>query len=177
MPIDRNRIDCRIIGIRSKFHISLSLINCTKKSLKLFKWNLCHKTGFIYFIFLLVLLLNQFGTHCILIFLCNFRCHRPRDSLFSWNSGFDNFTGFINWAFLLLSIGGFRLFLENFIKWVKQFKIHQIVVLSHFLKFRYGIRVDPIQWVYILINQESSDWPTLMLMLCKDLFYSLLRYS
>lgn len=72
-------------------------------------------------------------------------CHRPRDSLFSWNSGFDNFTGFINWAFLLLSIGGLRLFLENFIK--------------------YGIRVDPIQWVYVLINQESSDCPTLMLML------------
>ncbi|KAI4464454.1 sterol o-acyltransferase [Holotrichia oblita] len=44
-------------------------------------------------------------------------CHHPRDSLFSWNSGFDNFTGFINWAFLLLSIGGFRLLLENFIKY------------------------------------------------------------
>lgn len=73
-------------------------------------------------------------------------CHRPRDSLFSWNSGFDNFTGFVNWAFLLLSIGGLRLLLENFIK--------------------YGIRVDPIQWIYVLINpEESSEYPTLMLTL------------
>ncbi|CAG9768714.1 unnamed protein product [Ceutorhynchus assimilis] len=72
-------------------------------------------------------------------------CHRPRDSLFSWNSGFDNFTGFVNWAFLLLSIGGLRLLLENFIK--------------------YGIRVDPIQWVYMLINEESSECPTLILLL------------
>lgn len=44
------------------------------------------------------------------------RCHRPRDSLFSWSSGFDNFTGFVNWGFLLLGIGGIRLLLENFIK-------------------------------------------------------------
>lgn len=44
------------------------------------------------------------------------------------------------------------------------------VLLSHFSKLRYGIRVDPIQWVYILINQESSDCPTLMLTLCKELF-------
>ncbi|XP_016771315.1 diacylglycerol O-acyltransferase 1 isoform X6 [Apis mellifera] len=43
-------------------------------------------------------------------------CHRPRDSLFSWSSGFDNFTGFVNWGFLLLGIGGIRLLLENFIK-------------------------------------------------------------
>lgn len=28
--------------------------------------------------------------------------------------------------------------------------------------------VDPIQWIYVLINGESSDYPTLMLLLCKD---------
>ncbi|KAF7275235.1 hypothetical protein GWI33_012059 [Rhynchophorus ferrugineus] len=73
-------------------------------------------------------------------------CHKPRDSLFSWNSGFDNFTGLVNWAFLLLSIGGLRLLLENFIK--------------------YGIRVDPIQWIYVIINPEdSSGYPTLLLLL------------
>ncbi|KAL1513370.1 hypothetical protein ABEB36_002789 [Hypothenemus hampei] len=72
-------------------------------------------------------------------------CHRPRDSLFSWNSGFDNFTGFVNWAFLLLSIGGLRLLLENFIK--------------------YGVRVDPIQWFYIIVNGESAEFPTLILLL------------
>ncbi|XP_050308933.1 diacylglycerol O-acyltransferase 1 [Anthonomus grandis grandis] len=71
--------------------------------------------------------------------------HKPRDSLFSWTSGFDNFTGFVNWAFLLLSIGGLRLLLENFIK--------------------YGIRVDPIEWIYFLVQGESSDFPTLMLIL------------
>lgn len=74
-------------------------------------------------------------------------CHRPQDSLFSWTSGFDNFTGFVNWAFLLLSMGGFRLLLENFIK--------------------YGIRVDPIQWFYVFTGMDSgsSDHPTLILLL------------
>ncbi|XP_065164907.1 diacylglycerol O-acyltransferase 1 [Atheta coriaria] len=72
-------------------------------------------------------------------------CHRPQDSLFSWTSGFDNFTGFVNWAFLLLLIGGFRLFLENFIK--------------------YGIRVDPIQWINLLKDENTADHPTLILMI------------
>ncbi|XP_025836300.1 diacylglycerol O-acyltransferase 1 [Agrilus planipennis] len=74
-------------------------------------------------------------------------CHRPRDSLFSWTSGFNNFTGFVNWAFLLLSIGGVRLLLENFIK--------------------YGIRVDPIQWIYFLSGKDQSDGehPSLILLL------------
>ncbi|XP_072382240.1 diacylglycerol O-acyltransferase 1 [Diabrotica undecimpunctata] len=71
--------------------------------------------------------------------------HKPRDSLFSWTSGFDNFTGFINWAFLLLSIGGVRLLLENFIK--------------------YGIRIDPVQWFYMLTGQDDSgsEHPSLVL--------------
>jgi len=42
--------------------------------------------------------------------------HRPRDSLFSWSSGFTNFTGLVNWGFLLLCIGGLRLGLENLLK-------------------------------------------------------------
>lgn len=52
----------------------------------------------------------------IIYFSTFFRCHRPRDSLFSWSSGFDNFTGLVNWGFLLLTMGGFRLLLENLIK-------------------------------------------------------------
>lgn len=73
-------------------------------------------------------------------------CHKPRDSLFSWNSGFDNFTGLVNWAFLLLSMGGLRLLLENFIK--------------------YGIRVDPFQWISFVINPEDgSEYPSLLLLL------------
>ncbi|XP_011137917.1 diacylglycerol O-acyltransferase 1 [Harpegnathos saltator] len=76
-------------------------------------------------------------------------CHRPRDSLFSWSSGFDNFTGFVNWGFLLLSIGGIRLLLENFIK--------------------YGIRVDPRQWFLFLSGRSngSEEYPSLLL-----IFYS-----
>ncbi|XP_011872103.1 PREDICTED: diacylglycerol O-acyltransferase 1 [Vollenhovia emeryi] len=72
-------------------------------------------------------------------------CHRPRDSLFSWSSGFDNFTGFVNWGFLLLGIGGVRLLLENFIK--------------------YGIRVDPWQWFLFLSGKDDGgeEYPSLLL--------------
>ncbi|KAL0274082.1 UNVERIFIED_CONTAM: hypothetical protein PYX00_006598 [Menopon gallinae] len=64
-------------------------------------------------------------------------CHTPRDSLFSWSSGFSNFAGFVNWAFLLLFMGGVRLFLENLLK--------------------YGVRVDPHQWILVLTgNQEGG---------------------
>jgi len=72
-------------------------------------------------------------------------CHRPRDSLFSWSSNFANFTGFINWGFLLLSMGGIRLLLENLIK--------------------YGIRVDPEQWLIVLTGcQEGGpEHPSLYL--------------
>ncbi|XP_015177113.1 PREDICTED: diacylglycerol O-acyltransferase 1 isoform X2 [Polistes dominula] len=74
-------------------------------------------------------------------------CHRPRDSLFSWSSGFDNFTGFVNWGFLLLGIGGMRLLLENFIK--------------------YGIRVDPWQWFLFLSGKYDGgeEHPSLWLIL------------
>ncbi|XP_034933588.1 diacylglycerol O-acyltransferase 1 [Chelonus insularis] len=72
-------------------------------------------------------------------------CHKPRDSLFSWSSGFNNFTGFINWGFLLLGLGGVRLLLENFIK--------------------YGIRVDPWEWYLFLSgkNDGSEEHPSILL--------------
>ncbi|CAK9819820.1 Diacylglycerol O-acyltransferase 1 [Anthophora quadrimaculata] len=74
-------------------------------------------------------------------------CHHPRDSLFSWSSGFDNFTGFINWGFLLLGIGGIRLLLENFIK--------------------YGLRVDPRQWILFLSGKssDSEEYPSILLVI------------
>lgn len=76
------------------------------------------------------------------------RCHRPRDSLFSWSSGFNDFTGLVNWGFLLLTMGGFRLLLENFIK--------------------YGIRIDPIQWFYVLTGRnEGEGIPSLILIACE----------
>jgi len=62
--------------------------------------------------------------------------HRPSDSLFSWSSGFSNFEGFINWGFLLLFLGGSRLFLENIIK--------------------YGVRIDPMQWLNLLVGDSSG---------------------
>ena len=75
-------------------------------------------------------------------------CHRPRDSLFSWDSGFNDFTGLVNWGFLLLTMGGFRLLLENFIK--------------------YGIRIDPIQWFYVLTGKnEGQGIPSLILIACE----------
>ena len=43
----------------------------------------------------------------------NFRIHKPSDSIFSWNSGFNNYEGVVNWGFLLLTMGGVRLGLEN----------------------------------------------------------------
>ncbi|XP_021917601.1 diacylglycerol O-acyltransferase 1 [Zootermopsis nevadensis] len=74
-------------------------------------------------------------------------CHKPRDSLFSWSSGFDNFTGLVNWGFLLLTMGGIRLLLENFIK--------------------YGIRVDPEQWLIVLTGRHEggADHPSVILLM------------
>ncbi|CAL7950425.1 unnamed protein product [Xylocopa violacea] len=72
-------------------------------------------------------------------------CHRPRDSLFSWSSGFDNFTGFVNWGFLLLGIGGIRLLLENFIK--------------------YGVRVDPREWLVLLNGKYDGEHPSILLII------------
>lgn len=97
----------------------------------------------------------------------SYRCHKPRDSLFSWNSGFDNFTGFINWAFLLLSIGGIRLLLENFLKYWSITNVLRSIFIFYY--FRYGIRIDPIQWLYILTGQDESgaEHPSIVLIVCK----------
>ncbi|EDV99301.1 GH13104 [Drosophila grimshawi] len=63
--------------------------------------------------------------------------HRPRDSLFSWSSGFTNFSGLVNWAFLLLCMGGLRLGLENLLK--------------------YGIRINPIDWYFFLSGRNEGE--------------------
>lgn len=82
-------------------------------------------------------------------FIIIFRIHKPRDSLFSWSSNFNNFSGLVNWGFLLLTMGGFRLLLENFIK--------------------YGFRVDPVQWLIVLTGKNEGDttYPSVILGLCK----------
>ncbi|XP_059089214.1 diacylglycerol O-acyltransferase 1-like isoform X2 [Tigriopus californicus] len=74
--------------------------------------------------------------------------HRPKDSLFSWNSTFQDYEGVMNWAFLLLFLGGTRLFLENLNK--------------------YGIRVDPSFWLHAIfgnISDGTGEFPTLYLIL------------
>lgn len=55
----------------------------------------------------------------------------------------------MNWGFLLLFLGGSRLFLENIIK--------------------YGVRIDPFQWVYFLIGDQPTYYipMSLILLLCK----------
>lgn len=74
-------------------------------------------------------------------------CHRPKDSLFSWSSEFRDFTGFVNWGFLLLLIGGIRLLLENLLK--------------------YGVMVDPFQWLVIINGgypEFSANHPSIVLL-------------
>ena len=81
-----------------------------------------------------------------------FRVHKPRDSILSWGSEFNNYEGVINWGGLLLFLGGLRLTLENFNK--------------------YGIRVDPNEWFYALFGTideftAEKEYPSLFLILCK----------
>lgn len=78
-----------------------------------------------------------------------FSIHKPRDSLFSWSSNFNDFSGLVNWGFLLLTMGGVRLLLENFIK--------------------YGFRVDPMQWFIVLTGRNEGDatHPSIILGFCK----------
>lgn len=74
--------------------------------------------------------------------------HTPRDSLFSWSSEFNNFTGLVNWGFLMLSIGGVRLGLENFLK--------------------YGFRVNPLEWIIVLTGYNegrSNQYPSIRIIL------------
>lgn len=93
-------------------------------------------------------------------------CHRPRDSLFSWSSGFQNFTGLINWAFLLLTMSGIRLCLENLLKQVECSSKKKGTKHDNFF-FRYGVRVDPVQWFVVLTGRdEGAGVPSIILLSC-----------
>ncbi|XP_023344418.1 diacylglycerol O-acyltransferase 1 [Eurytemora carolleeae] len=63
--------------------------------------------------------------------------HSPRDSLISWGSTFNNFEGMVNWAFLLLVMGGLRLCLENLNK--------------------YGVRVNPNSIITAFLNHVTDE--------------------
>ena len=70
------------------------------------------------------------------------------------------FSGLVNWAFLLLCLGGIRLSLENFNK--------------------YGIRVNPKSWIDALFGQldpfnENREYPTTFLILCMNDFFFTFR--
>ncbi|CAH0749990.1 unnamed protein product [Bemisia tabaci] len=74
---------------------------------------------------------------------------------------FRNFSGLINWAFLLLFMGSVRLFLENLIK--------------------YGIRVDPQQWFTVLLDDAAGRHhhfhPSLILLICEFCHFSTIPLS
>uniref|UniRef100_A0A8C0MC29 diacylglycerol O-acyltransferase n=2 Tax=Canis lupus familiaris TaxID=9615 RepID=A0A8C0MC29_CANLF len=77
------------------------------------------------------------------------RCHRLQDSLFSSDSGFNNYRGILNWCVVMLILSNARLFLENLIK--------------------YGILVDPIQVVSLFLKDPYS-WPALCLVIVANVF-------
>lgn len=125
--------------------------------------------------------------------------------MFSWSSGFHKFTGLVNWGFLLLTMSGFRLLLENLIKYVssifclmchkhKRKFFWNFVIINDFNppatqcavrglimngyenissstfwnRFRYGIRVDPIQWFIVLSGRdEGAGFPSIILLICQ----------
>ncbi|KAH9632733.1 hypothetical protein HF086_013105 [Spodoptera exigua] len=79
--------------------------------------------------------------------------HTPRDSLFSWSSEFNDFTGLVNWGFLMLSVGGVRLGLENFLKMTNQ--VFSIVPIVLSLLIEKGIAVDLIPNKFGVILQVT----------------------
>uniref|UniRef100_A0A183C324 O-acyltransferase n=1 Tax=Globodera pallida TaxID=36090 RepID=A0A183C324_GLOPA len=76
----------------------------------------------------------------------NRQVHVARDSLFSTSSGWTNYRGFFNLAFLLLVVSNGRVALENLIK--------------------YGILISPLQWVDSLATTPLWCWPNLYIVLC-----------
>jgi diacylglycerol O-acyltransferase-1 len=74
--------------------------------------------------------------------------HLAQDSLFSTSSGWTNYSGFFNHAFLLLVISNGRVALENLIK--------------------YGILISPLEWLTILDSSSPGSWPNLTIVLCSN---------
>eukprot|EP00057_Strongylocentrotus_purpuratus_P015273 XP_011669747.1 PREDICTED: diacylglycerol O-acyltransferase 1 [Strongylocentrotus purpuratus] len=79
--------------------------------------------------------------------------HKPRDSLLSNSSGFNNYRGFLNLCIVLLAMSSSRLVLENLIK--------------------YGIIMDPIKWFSVFL-QDPYSWPnfTLLILLNGFILYA-----
>lgn len=75
--------------------------------------------------------------------------HLPQDSLFSTSSGWTNYRGFFNLAFLLLVISNGRVALENLLK--------------------YGILISPLEWLNNLVHSSPGSWPNLIIVLCSNI--------
>ncbi|KAL3117116.1 hypothetical protein niasHT_007519 [Heterodera trifolii] len=75
----------------------------------------------------------------------NRQVHVARDSLFSTSSGWTNYRGFFNLAFLLLVVSNGRVALENLIK--------------------YGILIAPLQWIDSFATSPPWCWPNLYIVL------------
>lgn len=76
-------------------------------------------------------------------------CHSHKESLFSTSSGYNNYRGFLNLCILLLLISNARLVIENILK--------------------YGILVDPFQWVSVFLV-EPYNWPCASLLCFSNVF-------
>ncbi|VDD93240.1 unnamed protein product [Enterobius vermicularis] len=74
--------------------------------------------------------------------------HKPQASLFSSASGWTNFRGLFNLAILLLFVSNGRVALENLIK--------------------YGILIDPSNWLHYTANAYQKNWQNLCLALCSQ---------
>ncbi|KAL5022706.1 hypothetical protein ScPMuIL_001861 [Solemya velum] len=75
--------------------------------------------------------------------------HYHSDSLFSSASGFNNYRGLLNLCLILLVLSNARLVLENILK--------------------YGILIDPIQYIQIFLSSPYS-WPNICLILLSNVF-------
>jgi len=77
-------------------------------------------------------------------------CHQQTDSLFSSTSGFSNYRGLVNLCIVLLALSNGRVALENIIK--------------------YGLLVNPMYWVRLVVFQGPSDWPCAVLLAAVNIF-------
>uniref|UniRef100_A0A915CPK2 O-acyltransferase n=1 Tax=Ditylenchus dipsaci TaxID=166011 RepID=A0A915CPK2_9BILA len=75
--------------------------------------------------------------------------HVAQDSLFSTSSGWTDYRGFFNLAFLLLVVSNGRVALENLLK--------------------YGILISPLEWLNNFLSSSPYTWPNLTIVLLSNI--------